>query len=244
VKGQTAAALQQITDASKSMDEARVRLYYFSTPSSLTGLEMLDTLKQADEDLVKARAAYDSCKDASRQRSDCIEKRKDLEIAQNAYNAMVRRVGYEATVLSAEDKLAKAKADYGKFSAASDDSAVLPNEMVITAPFDGIVAALHFNEQEWVNPGEAVIELQDVSRWRVETKNVSELQIGRIAIGQEVNATVNAFRNDILTGRVLEIHPDAVVQQGDVTYTLIIELEATDLNLRPGMTVQVTISTE
>jgi len=31
------------------------------------------------------------------------------------------------------------------------------------------------------------------------------------------------------------------VQQGDTTYTLMIELEPTDLNLRPGMTVQVEI---
>jgi hypothetical protein len=33
----------------------------------------------------------------------------------------------------------------------------------------------------------------------------------------------------------------AVVQQGDTTYTLTIELEDTDLNLRPGMTVQVEV---
>jgi hypothetical protein len=35
-----------------------------------------------------------------------------------------------------------------------------------------------------------------------------------------------------------------VVQQGDTTYTLMIELEPTDLPLRPGMTVQVEILAE
>jgi hypothetical protein len=34
------------------------------------------------------------------------------------------------------------------------------------------------------------------------------------------------------------------VQQGDTTYTLIIELEPTQLVLRPGMTAQVEIVTE
>ena len=44
-------------------------------------------------------------------------------------------------------------------------------------------------------------------------------------------------------GRVLIISPVAVAQQGDTTYTLTIELEHTDLNLRPGMTVQLDIQT-
>jgi len=82
-----------------------------------------------------------------------------------------------------------------------------------------------------------------VSRWRIETKNVGELEIGRVRVGQEVLVRVNAFRDETLHGRVVTISPVAVVQQGDTTYTLMIELEPTDLNLRPGMTVQVEIVT-
>jgi hypothetical protein len=43
---------------------------------------------------------------------------------------------------------------------------------------------------------------------------------------------------------VVTISPVAVVQQGDTTYTLMIELEPTGLNLRPGMTAQVEIVVE
>jgi hypothetical protein len=42
---------------------------------------------------------------------------------------------------------------------------------------------------------------------------------------------------------VVTISPVAVVQQGDTTYTLMIELEPTALNLRAGMTAQVEILT-
>ncbi len=83
-----------------------------------------------------------------------------------------------------------------------------------------------------------------MSRWRIETKNVGELQIGRVRVGQEVLVWVNAFRDETLHGHVATISPVAVVQQGDTTYTLMIELEPTDLNLRPGMTVQAEIVTE
>ncbi len=67
---------------------------------------------------------------------------------------------------------------------------------------------------------------------------MGELQIARVRV------RVNAFRDEALTGHVVTISPVAVVQQGDTTYTLMIELEATDLNLRPGMTAQVEILTE
>lgn len=267
VKGQTAAALQEIADASKILDEARLHLYYFSMPTSLSGLDTVSALKKANDDLIQARAEYESCKDASRQRGDCRDNKKDsengqnsgedaeaikeagnkkrqLDNAQDAYNAVLRRIEYEAALLSAEARLAKAEEEYKKLLAGSQEGSAFTEQMIINAPFDGVVAVIHVNENEWADTGVAVIELQDVSRWRIETKNVSELQIGRVAIGQEVRATVNAFRGETVNGRVIEIHPDAVVQQGDVTYTLIIELDATDLNLRPGMTVQLVIMAE
>ena len=93
-------------------------------------------------------------------------------------------------------------------------------------------------------PGEMMVELLDTSRWRIETRNVGELQIGKIQIGQDVQVSVNAFKNETLSGRVVAISPVAIVQQGDTTYTLSIELEPTDLNLWPGMTAQVEIIIE
>jgi HlyD family secretion protein len=113
--------------------------------------------------------------------------------------------------------------------------------MVITAPFDGVISKVFANQGEWAMPGELMVEVLDDSRWRIETRNVGELQIGQIHIGQEVQVSVNAFKNETLNGRVVSVSPVAIVQQGDTTYTLLIELESTDLNLWPGMTAQVEI---
>jgi HlyD family secretion protein len=118
------------------------------------------------------------------------------------------------------------------------------NRMNITAPIDGLISTIELNEGEWAAPGATVIELLDTSTWLVETKNVGELQIGRVKIGQEVRARINAFRNETLEGHVIAISPDAVVQQGDTTYTLVIELVSAELNLRTGMTAQVEILIE
>jgi multidrug efflux pump subunit AcrA (membrane-fusion protein) len=114
----------------------------------------------------------------------------------------------------------------------------------LRAPFDGVISAVHRSLGEWAAPGAPVVELLDTTGWRVETRNVGELNIGRVKVGQEVIVRVNAFAGETLHGYVDTISPVAVVQQGDTTYTLTIKLEPTELNLRPGMTVQVEILTE
>jgi multidrug resistance efflux pump len=114
----------------------------------------------------------------------------------------------------------------------------------LPAPFDGMVSAVYLSPGEWAGPGVPVVELLDTSRWRVETRNVGELNIGRVRVGQEAVVRIIAFRNSELHGRVAAISPIAVVQQGDTTYTVFIDLEPTDLNLRPGMNVEVEILTE
>ena len=118
------------------------------------------------------------------------------------------------------------------------------DKMIIIAPYDGIISRVPAKQGEWAIPGEIMIELMDTSGWKIETKNVGELQIRRIEIGQAVKVTVNAFKDEKLTGQVTAISPIAVVQQGDTTYTLLIELESTDLELWPGMTTQVEIIIE
>jgi len=114
----------------------------------------------------------------------------------------------------------------------------------LLAPFDGTISAVYLSPGEWAGPGAPVVELLDTTRWRVETRNVSELNIGRIRVGQEAIVRVMAFRGEELRGRVDAISPVAVVQQGDTTYTVFIELEPTDLNLRPGMNAEVAILAE
>ncbi len=115
------------------------------------------------------------------------------------------------------------------------------DKMTITAPYAGVISIVRASQGEYAMPGEMMVEVLDTSGWLIETKNVGELQIGQIQIGQEVQVSVNAFNSETLSGHVAAISPVAIVQQGDTTYTLSIELEPTDLNLWPGMTAQMDI---
>jgi len=158
----------------------------------------------------------------------------------------------EAQVANSQARLTLAKADSSiaeKLAHTNVETALLQidilrtqiNKMTITAPYDGIISKMQASQGEYANPGEMMVEVLDTSGWLIETKNVGELQIGHIQIGQEVQVSVNAFNGETLSGYVVAISPIAIVQQGDTTYTLTIELEPTDLNLWPGMTTQVVI---
>ncbi len=228
-------------------------------------------LTQAERALRDAQNAYDNLLNdpTTRDWAPYSPAAKALEDMQEHYRLTLAQHrlhsadhGYEVSITNAEAQLAQAQLALYEAQHPVAPEALTLAELTITraeqalataqenltrvtliAPFDGVVAAVNFSIGEWAAPGAPVVELLDVSHWRVETKNVGELQIGRVQEGQPVTVRVNAFHDIALTGRVVAISPVAVVQQGDTTYTLMIELDPTDLALRPGMTVQVVIET-
>jgi multidrug resistance efflux pump len=219
-----------------------------------------ETRKSLKEKLDRAQGDYNSAARRVELEASVLAAQARLEAAQRDYES--RRDGPDPTEAAlAEAQLEQAQAQWALAGGESDAPGKLAlaeaqvgaarlklemaqaqlEQLTISAPIDGVVSALRIDPGEWAVPGETAIEVLDLSHWRVETKNVSELQIGRVQIGQEVRVWANAFRDETLTGRVIAISPEAVVQQGDITYTLIIALDPTKLNLRPGMTARVEI---
>lgn len=139
----------------------------------------------------------------------------------------------EATVAQAEANLASARTAL--------------SQTVLVAPFDGTVSEVHVRVGEYVNPvpsGQPVMVLGDLSTMRVDTTDLRETDVGRIAVGQEVDITFDALPNTLLKGHVVHISPKASSEQGGVNYTTIIEFEEFDPRLRWGMTAYVNITVD
>ncbi|MBN1815656.1 MAG: efflux RND transporter periplasmic adaptor subunit [Anaerolineae bacterium] len=228
-------------------------------------------LEQAERALQDAQNEYDkvlnnpsksSWAPSSPQADDLEDARDHYNVVLAQYRIRVADYGYAAAIASAEAQLAQAQLtlyeaqhpirpealalaqlDVERARQTLEATQADLGRAVLSASFDGVVSAASVSVGEWAGPGVLAVELLDVSSWRIETKNVGELQIARVRVGQEVRVRVNAFQDTVLSGRVVTISPVAVVQQGDTTYTLMIELEPTDLDLRPGMTAQVEILT-
>ncbi|MBN1312468.1 MAG: efflux RND transporter periplasmic adaptor subunit [Anaerolineae bacterium] len=168
-----------------------------------------------------------------------------LEQATNNYNVAKSNVDYlyssRPDTQRATDNLALADLVLEKAELNWEIAQDALKKAILRAPFFGTITAVNIQEEEVAAAGAPVIEIIDTEHWQVETKDIGELTVDQVSIGQEARVTVNAFQGEALTGTVVGISPVAIVQLGDTTYTVTIELEPTDLDLRWGMTVKVAI---
>lgn len=112
----------------------------------------------------------------------------------------------------------------------------------LRAPFAGIATARHVQPGEMVQPGQPVLTLADLASLRVETTDLSERDVARVAVGQPVTVFVEPLGAEI-PGRVARIAPQANMVGGDVVYTVVIELDEQPAGLRWGMSTEVQIET-
>ena len=152
----------------------------------------------------------------------------------------------EASIGVVEAQIAGAEAQVAQREAALQRVKVDLDHSEIRSPIDGVVI------QRSVDVGQTVAAslqaptlftiAQDLRQIEVHA-SVDEGDVGRVAPGQEVTFTVNAYTNPF-RGEVLQTRLGPQTIQNVVTYTVVIGAENTDLRLLPGMTATVRIVTE
>ncbi len=116
-------------------------------------------------------------------------------------------------------------------------------EAVITAPFDGIVAAVNLEAGAPAPASVPAITLVDDSQFYVEV-TVGETDIGKVREGMEVEVILDAYPDTPLTGVVESIAPAATDVGGIIAYPVKVRLEETNgTEVREGMTASVSIET-
>lgn len=138
----------------------------------------------------------------------------------------------EASVKVKEASLAKAKVDLERCT--------------IYSPIDGIVISRDVDVGQTVaaslNTPTLFVIANDLTKMQIDA-SVSEADIGNVEEGQEVVFTVDAFPERKFKGKVSQVRNAATTTQNVVTYDTIIDVENTDLKLKPGMTANVSIIT-
>ena len=140
------------------------------------------------------------------------------------------------TVMAAAAAVAEAEANLARSEANLAGSQ-------LHAPFAGTVTALEVSPGELVQSGQIVLTLADLSRMQVETTDLSERDVVRVAVGQPVLVLIEALQLE-LAGRVARIAPQATIIGGDVVYTVLVDLDEQPPNLRWGMSADVEIQPE
>jgi HlyD family secretion protein len=118
----------------------------------------------------------------------------------------------------------------------------LLRDSILRAPREGVVYSLPVRPGAYLNPGDLLVQVADLSRVQVRAF-VDEPDIGRLANGQKVELTWDAFPDRTWTGTVTGV-PTTVILRGTRNVgELICQVDNADLKLLPNVNVNVTVAT-
>ena len=139
------------------------------------------------------------------------------------------------------EEVAVAQVAVAQAAAALETVRVALDRPEVRAPFDGTVGAVQVRVGELVAPGQPLITLGDLSTLRVETTDLDEIDMARVAVGQQAAVTFDVLPERVFTGRVTRMSPMAEPGAGGVHYTVVVVLDEIDPAVRWGMTAFVDI---
>jgi len=189
----------------------------------------------AEGNLLKARV---SLADAERtlQRNkkllaDGIISQGDYDLAETAWQAA------QAALKSAEGSVAQTRG-------ALMQSKTNLRYSVIRSPVDGVVISRAIDVGQTVAASFQTPTLftiaQDLTKMQIEV-SVDEADISRIRLDQSATFTVDAYPEQQFRGKVVQIRSAPVITQNVVTYVVVVNVDNSELKLKPGMTANVTI---
>lgn len=115
---------------------------------------------------------------------------------------------------------------------------------VIRSPVDGVIISRAIDVGQTVAASFQTPTLftiaQDLTKMQIEV-SVDEADISRIKLEQNASFTVDSYPEQSFKGKVVQIRNAPIITQNVVTYITVVNVDNTDLKLKPGMTANVAI---
>jgi HlyD family secretion protein len=195
--------------------------------------------------------AHDAYLDAEGRYNRAVENAEfQLLSARNAVNQAYRIIEQAErdleAVLEEPDALdlKASRLDIEAAALALEEAESALDDATLEATFDGVVTTLNIDVGDTIGAGQSALVMATLGHLQAVTKDLTELDVVRVEVGQDVVVTVDAMPGEEFTGVVSEIALSPGDYRGDVVYAVTVDLvDATD-SLRWGMTTLVEIETE
>jgi len=254
-------AVKAVAAANKAVRDAQYQLDNFIIPVSQEGFSALEAVVMTQKKLDEARKAFEPYKLESFSGSIRNRLKTELDNAQSDYNAAVRRLEYETALADAQASLEKAIRDYEALQTGPDPDLLAAtqarikaaetnlasakaslDDLELVASIDGSVVKQDLIVGQQVAAGQASIIIADFSQMYAETDDLTEIEVVKVSVGQNVTVVPDALPDLELSGTVDQISDIFEEKRGDITYTARILLNDVDPRLRWGMTVVITFN--
>ncbi len=181
------------------------------------GQVLVDLKAQAQSaDIAQAQAALDLAQ---------INYRRWKSLGDQGIAAKATVDQYQTSVQQAQAGLDMAKSRLG--------------DRVIRAPFSGVVGLTDVTPGTLINPGGAIVSLDDISVIRVDF-DVPDRYLSTVRVGLPINARTDAYPNETIQGRIAML--DSRVDQRSHSIKARAEFPNAAGRLKPGMLVRVGVA--
>jgi len=143
-----------------------------------------------------------------------------------------------------DDELALAQAQLQSATSRLNAARRSLKDLELRAPFAGIVVTNRLKAGELAAPPFSFLSIADYSSWKVETSDLTELDIAAISPGIPASVSIDALPGAGFQGEVESVQSIGISRQNDITYKITIGLEDGDDRLRWNMTAFVIFEVE
>lgn len=255
----TAAAQAAVDAALRSYEKVRAG----PTANDIAPLKaQVDNAKAA---LDQAQSAYDRVGGASNPYIGLLPQSVQLQTATNNYSAAIAAynnarthptaaelAGAWAQVQQAQDALSRLQPNSDSVAAAqaavdqAQAALALAQQQItdasLVAPSDGTVVWLGPHVGEMATPGGPILILADLTHMQLQA-GVDESSLAMVRVGQTVSIVPEAFKDKAISGQVSRIGWLATTTAGVINVPLTIDVNPSDVPLRPGLSATAEIQT-
>jgi HlyD family secretion protein len=263
-------AQADLTAAQKHSVDVQQTLTDLDTNDTTTKIDdARKDVSKANDDLKDARDAFDKVRDLATDnptRKTADTKLKDM---QKAYDTAVHKrdqLIFQLDDAKAQVDLAKARVDDAQATVNARQNGPDPADLApaqarlknaqnqlaaaqaalarmdLSAPYDGTVVRIDLKVNDLATPAQSAAVVADLSKWVVETSDLTEKEVVSVVLGQKATMIPDALPELKLSGAVDAIGQTFVEKSGDIDYVVRIPVDTSDDRLRWGMTVKVTLA--
>jgi HlyD family secretion protein len=168
---------------------------------------------------------------------------RQKELAARQLNAQADLDTAQATADAADAQVTASEGTVAQTRAALQSAEVNLAYTNILSPTSGTVISRNVDVGQTVAASlqapTIFVIAEDLAKMQVDT-SVSEADVGRLKAGMPASFTVDAYPGETFRGQVRQIRNAPQTVQNVVTYDAVIDVDNTELKLKPGMTANVT----
>ena len=160
-----------------------------------------------------------------------------LTVAQLQAQLSLKQAGSTSSDLAAQ----QAAIEEAQASVASAQAKLANSEIV--APLSGVITQQDAKIGQIASPDTPLVSIISDGQFEVDA-NVPETDIGKLAVGNTVAMTFDAFPGETFNGKVFYIDPAETITQGVVDYKIKVSFDTADARMKSGLTANLDIQTK